>query len=410
MAFPYNISGNDVWQGVRTTGSMNTDFIKVDIEDRMYRVEPSSYPLQAYLFMQKNKAIETVHPQTKHEWPEDELTPASDKLTAGATGGGATMNIYPTEIDLYFVGMRVKFPDTDETGYVSSVAGYASSYVTVTKDTGTWTTLASGAYVKLLGYAGSENGDPPTMVSTKAVVLFNYCQIFQTSVKMTDRQIMASMGGGFYAGNWWDNEVDKKGKEHKLGIENSMWHNTIAQAARQSDYSYKTLCNGVIQQIIDGGGLYQPYSKWDEEAFDLFLLKKKLGSNNLTFFVGDDLAYDCEKIVKLKYGNIGQVKKYGAVAYNEGLDVFTYQGVGKTVDIIRVPSPIFDDKYSKMGVLLDDGYIKLVHAGKDKKGSRKQRFEMGIQANGQPREEAQFLSDVSPCVVNPAIHQICYAQ
>jgi len=389
------LSSTTLSQGTRYTGAFNTDFIVRDVENKMYLIEPYNYPLFQYLFLQKNKSIQTGHPLTKHEWPEDELIPALDTMSAAGTGGSTTMTVTPTEISLYRVGTKIRFEETDETGRVTSID--TSTFV-ATRDSGNWTNVSNGTNIHLIGEAYTEAQAPTSFVKTSKVMMYNYCQIFSKFVSMSERAVMASMNGGLYGGNDWEYEMDKKAKEIKRDIELAFWFNGSALASSSSNI-YTTQTAGVIQQIVDGGGLVQPYEgSIGEDAFDNFLKQKKLGSNNATLFCGVDAAADIEKIVKARYSNIGPVKKYGAIDGSNNVDVITYSAVGKTVDIMR--NPLWEGKYAKWAVLLDDEHVKLQHAAPDHKGSRKMRIEQLVKADGTPLKEAQFKSDVGVDVIN----------
>lgn len=388
------LDSTTISQGTRYSGSFNTDFVTRDVESDIYLIEPYNYPLFQYLFLQKNKSVMTGNYLTKHEWGEDELVPATDTLAAVGTGGGTTMTITPTETALYKVGTRVRFEETDETGTVTAI----SPAIVVTKDSGNWTSVAKDGLVILLGEAYTEAQAPTSFVRTSKVMYYNYCQIFSKFVSMSERAVMASMNGGLYYGNDWDMEMSKKAKEMKRDIELAFWFNG-ATAASSSNGIYKTMTGGVIQQLTDRGAYIGTYNgSLDEDEFDNFLKNKKLGSNMATLFAGVDLAADIEKIIKARYSNDGSVKKYGAIDGSDNVSVITYTAVGKTIDIIR--NPLWEGKYSRWGVLLDDDHVKLQHAGNDHKGSRKMRIEQLVKADGTPLKEAQFKSDVGVIVTN----------
>lgn len=388
------LSSTTIAQGTRYSGSFNTDFVTRDVERDIYLIEPYNYPLFQYLYLQNNKSVMTGNYLTKHEWGEDELVPATDTLASAGTGGGTTMTIVPTETALYKVGTRVRFEETDEIGTITAI----TPNIVATKDSGNWTSVAKDGLILILGESYSESATPAGFIRTSKVMLYNYCQIFSKFVSMSERAIMASMNGGLYYGNDWDYEMKKKATEMKRDIEMAFWFNG-ATSASSSNSVYTTRTGGVIQQITDNGGYIGTYSSsLDEDEFDNFLKNKKLGSNQATLFCGLDVASDVEKIVKARYSNDGAVKKYGAIEGSDNVSVITYSAVGKTIDIVRVP--LWEGKYAKWAVLLDDNHIKLQHAGNDHKGSRKMRLEQLVKADGTPLKEAQFKADVGVIVTN----------
>lgn len=398
------LSSTSITVGSRYTGNFNTDFIVRDVEKKMYLLEPSSYPLFSYLFLQKKKSVQTANYLTKHEWGEDELLPASDTLSAAATGGGATMTITPAEPALFRLGTKIRFEETDETGTVTT---WSATTPTVTKDSGTWTSVSNGTRIILMGEAYSEVQAPTQYVKTSKVMFYNYCQIFSKLVSFSERMIMSTMNGGTYNGNDWDAEMEKKAKEMKRDIELAFWFNGAAALATTNGVN-TTHTAGILSQIYDRGGLYQPYTgAIEEDAWDNFLSKKKIGSNKVTAFAGLDAAANLEKVVKARYSNIGMVRKYGAIEpQGDALSVMQYFGFGLEVDIIRVP--LWEGKYSKYVVLLDDDFVKLQHAAPDDKGSRKMRTEQLVKADGTPLKEAQLKADVGVDIINAKTAQVLY--
>lgn len=388
------LTGNTLSQGSRYTGNFNSDFVIRDIEEKMYLIDPYNYPLFQYLFLQKNKSVQTTHPLTKHEWGEDELNPTLDTLASAATGSSTTMTIVPTETALYRLGTKVRFEETDETGIVTTISGS----IVVTRDAGNWTSVSKGTNIHLLGVAYSEIQAPTSFVKTNKVMMSGYAQIFNEFVSFSERAVMAAMGKNIVGTNDWDYEMEKKAKELKKQIELAFWLNGAATATEVSTGVYRTTTAGVLYQVENGGTVVPYSSSIGEDVFDNFLKQKKLGSNMATLFCGVDAAADIEKIVKARYSNIGPVKKYGAIDGSNNVDVITYSAVGKTVDIIR--NPLWEGKYAKYAVLLDDEHVELLHAGPDDKGQRKMRTEQLIKADGTPLKEAQLKADVGVMVKN----------
>jgi hypothetical protein len=399
------VLGNTFTQGTRYSGNFNTDFLVRDVEDKIYLIDPSNYPLFQYLFLQKSKSVMVGNAFTKHEWGEDELVADDDTLASAGSGGSTTMTIVPNDTALFRLGTCVRFEETDETGTVTAI----SPNIVVTRDSGNWTSVSANTRVLLLGEGYSEIQAPTGYVKTSKAMFYNYCQIFSKLVSFSERAVMASKNGGIYGGNDWDTEMTKKGKEMKRDIENAFWFNGDAYYTASSGV-VTTKTAGVLKQIEARGGFMQPYTTAiTEDSWDNFLKRKTLGSNVVTAFAGYDASADLEKIVKARYSNIGMVKKYGAIENDgESLEVIPYYAFGKRIDIIRVP--LWKGKYSGHVVLLDDNYVKLQHAGNDDKGSRKMRTEQLVKADGTPLKEAQFKADVGVDIINAKTCQIMYKQ
>jgi hypothetical protein len=404
-------SGNSYISGTRFAGSFNSSFIIRDVEKRLWLLEPYNYPLFQYLFLQKHKSHTTNHVLSKYEWGQDELIQNLDTFSAVSV---STTSITLTVASTTYIvaGKRFKLEDTDETGTVSSVTN-STVFVALSDSGSTWTTPTVSTNIHWIGEVYSENSAVPTAVSTNKVMPFTYCQIQQKVITMSDRMIASTKNGGTYGGNDWDNQMRSRGLEMKRDVESTFWENPLPTTQSVSDNGStvtRTLTGGILAQIQNntagfGTGFVDSYTgTFTEDKFDGFLKQKKYGSNMCTMFCGNDLAADVEKIVKARYSNFGAVKKYGAIEGSNNVDVIEYSAVGKTVDIVRVP--LWEGKYGKRGVLLDDQYVELVNMADDNKGSRKMRIEMGIQANGVPNESAQLLTDTGTALKCAPAHCI----
>ena len=382
--------------GTRFAGGFNANFIIRDVEKKLWLLEPYNYPLFQYLFMQKNKSHTTNHVRSLYEWGQDELIQNLDTLVSATGGGGVTLTATIADSTYVVPGKRFRLEDTDETGTVVTVPGGGVTF-TALRDAGlNWTAPSNNTNIHWIGEAYSENAAYPTAVSTSKFMPFTYAQIFQKTISMSDRMIASTINGGTYGGNDWDNQMKSRGLEMKRDIEQAFWMNPAPFTTTVANV-LTTFTGGVWQFIIDGGGFVDSYTGALTEAkWDGFLKQKKYGSNMCTAFCGVDAAADLETIVKNRYSNRGPVKKYGAIEGSNNVDVIEYAAVGKTVDIIR--NPLWEGKYAKKVVLLDDMYVELVNMANDKKGSRKMRIELGIQTNGAPREDAQILADVGVAV------------
>ena len=414
---PKIVSATTISQGYRTAGSVGADFIAMNVIKEMMFIAPRQTPFLNYLYMNKYIKWEPcAHPQFLCEIVERELTPNSDTVATGGggTGGSTTITIIPSEPNLYRVGTSIKFSETDETGIVTG--GTPGTNFIATRDLDTsgnaqnWTAPSVGSEILLIGTAHGENDSPPVSVYTNPYLRKTRLQLFQRTVTMTDWMTAVTMAGGTRGGNYWDAQMRDEAALMKIEMELAMImnanHQLITTAATSTaGATLKSKTEGAIYQIENNGGnVFQYGSSADRQDIKSFLRSMKLGSSKKTFIVGDDLANDIEDAIEDKYSNTESIVQYGPLKGDDVINILRWRTNNLVVDIIR--NPQFIGKYSKYGMLLDDGYIKGYYGVPDKKGSRKYRLEMGIQANGQPREEAQFLAHVGIGVECAPVHGI----
>jgi hypothetical protein len=398
------VSATAVKQGVVTAGGIGTDFVAMNIINEMMFIAPFQTPFLNYLFMNKSiKWSQTAHPQGLCEIIERELTPNTDTIVS-VSGSGATLTIVGAEPNLYRVGTSIKFAETDETGIVTTNTAGVSFIVTRDPDTTNtaqnWTAPSVGSTILLLGSAHGENDSPPTNVYVNPYLRKTRVQLFQETIKMTDMMVASTMAGGTRGGDYWNQQMKDTSAKMKIDIENAMVMNenhfvkaggSIAIGTAGGETLTKT--EGAFYQIANNGGTVLQYgASADKSDIKSFFRSMKYGSKKKTFFVGSDLMNDIEDAIEDRIIFNQPLNIYSPIGGDDVINVFRWRTNNLVVDIIRNPQWV--DKYSKWGMLLDDGYVQGYHFAPDKKGSRKFRLEMGIESNGQPREEAQLLAHV----------------
>lgn len=398
------VTATTIKQGVNTAGGVGADFVAMNIIDEMMFIAPFQTPFLNYLFM--NKAIkwnQTAHPQGLCEIIERELTPNVDTVVNGGTGGSTTITIIPAEPYLFRVGTAIKFAETDETGIVTTNTAGTSFVATrdldSTNSAQNWTAPSVGSSILLLGSAHGENDSPPTNVYVNPYLRKTRVQLFQETIKMTDMMVASTMAGGTRGGNYWNQQMKDASAKMKIDIENAMVmnENHFIKAGTgsigTSGGTVVTKTEGAFYQIANNGGTVLQYgASADKSDIKNFFRSMKYGSKKKTFFVGDDLMNDIEDAIEDRIIFNTPLNIYSPIGGDDVINVFRWRTNNLVVDIIR--NPQWTDKYSKYGMLLDDGYVQGFNYAPDKKGSRKFRLEMGIQANGEPREEAQLLAHV----------------
>lgn len=393
--------------GTRTAANLNSDFAVRNVDKEVTVLEAYNYPLTAYLYLNDLKRWTTTNnPTSKVEWGQDELVQNVDTIATYTSGaGGTTLTLDVTTGALFQVGMKIRFDDISQAGRVASVS---TNTITVVRDGGlNWNVTAptNGSLIELMGWALGENAAVPTSITTNKFMRFTYCSIFQYPLSINERLMAAMLNGGVYGGIDWDYEIEKKQLEMKRDIEEQFWWNDAPTLYSVSANEYATSTAGLVYQIRNDGAQIKTYSgAYDEDELLATAQLKKIGTNSCTYFVGDDLASDIEKIVFNRYSNRGPVKKYGAIDGRDNVRVIDLDIMGKKIDVIRCP--LWEGSNTKRGILVDDKFIQPVQMANDHKGSRKMRFETNIQTPGSPRKEAQYKADVGIKAKNGPAHVI----
>lgn len=403
------VSASAINYGVRTAGGVSSSFITLPIIEDMVCVRPMQTPFLNWLFLNKMiKWRQTAHPLGFAQFPEREMVPNTDSVVSTSAGGSATITLTPTEPDLYVAGKSIKFLETNETGIVTT--GTDGSTCVVTRDltealgAQTWTAPSAGSKIKLLGEAHGEDDSLPEAVYVDPYMRDTRVQLFEKSVKMTDMMVAVVINGGVVGGNWFDDQLQDAVANMKIDIENAMWLNENHFYTNTLN-KVKTKTAGAMYQIENNGGTVLQYgSSLDKADLKEWLRSMKLGSKYKTVFAGANVANAVEDIVETNYYNTKSVKRWGPIEGDDVIETLEFRS-GQCI-ISLVVNPQWDEKYLDYAVALDAGYCYGVNFAPDKKGPRKFRVSLGVEADGTPREEAWILSHVGIGIGNAPAHGI----
>lgn len=411
MPSPLIYSSSSIATGTRYTTGIPTDFVVVDVLKEMMITKPYQTPLLQWAFLNKNvKKHVTANVEALFMSPQLEHVPDHDYLVSIGSGGSATITFVPAQPNLFKVGTSIKFDDTNEAGWVSAVNG---NDITATRDLSTangaqtWsdTEPTSDTLIHILGEALSESSSIVEAIYTNPFMEKSRTQIFEKSIKMSDRMVAVVKNGGVYGNNWWDNNMQLRGEEMKIEQEKAFWMNDNHYAVTSSS-GYRTKTQGLIYSILNRGGFRGTFSggELDEQEFDNFLSLSSKGSSKKTLFCGTNIMNDIEKFMKKRLQTWQPVARYGVFAGDDVVNVFTYRKAQLVVEVIWCP--LFIGRYSKKAVLLDDNYITLGAFADDDKGQRAMRMEVSVRPDGTPTKEALLMSDVGILLDSPACHGI----
>jgi hypothetical protein len=183
----------------------------IDMDPTIKILEPDAAPFAQMVMNSKSRPAKS----SKVEWLEDELLPRFTQNTGTLTNVATAVPVTAGTGNYFRVNDIVRISETGENVLVTAVA---ANTLTVTRGfgtiAGTATTLATGDLIRL-GNAAAEGATLPTMLITKQVAQFNYCQIFRQSFGFTKTLAASELYGGPEPA--W--EAKKKMIEHKIAIE-----------------------------------------------------------------------------------------------------------------------------------------------------------------------------------------------
>ena len=179
--------------GVRSTNTVNAQQRKIDMADKLYRVEPNKSPLIVLLSRLKKRVA--INP--KFEWLEKRAAPKWDAINDAGGYDDDDTDLIVDNPSYFKAGDLVKVPRTGETMLVTVVT-VGTSTLTVTRS---WGTVAGAAIVDddplfIIGSVNLEGAGKPAIKMVKADNAFNYCQIIRVPFGATDTDANSEMFGG----------------------------------------------------------------------------------------------------------------------------------------------------------------------------------------------------------------------
>lgn len=166
-----------VQTGTRTTFN-STVGLQIDLADTMpFVTTPDDTPLYRRL-----RHAEPRFRAVKHEWSQDTLTASADALGAMYTAAGATIVV--TDFTIFKKGYVIKIDS--ELMRVSATPSSTTVSVTTAYTGTTNANHANAATIEIVGYAVTDGADPEPFATTNRTTLFNYHQVFQEAITVSD--------------------------------------------------------------------------------------------------------------------------------------------------------------------------------------------------------------------------------
>ena len=398
---PFGMAYTAALSGVRSSASYPSAQLMPDIERMLMLLEPYQTPFLQWLFFSDiGKSKKVINKQGQFSWFEDEYFPYQTTINGAFTGGSATgtLNV-ATGTGTYFRQYDVILMETnDQLAYISSISTDALSISTMSGG-GTLAAANSGDYVKILGNQVNEYSTFPTALSTEAIQVSNYLNIFTETVATTGRD---EAGEAWTDGESHDEQLEKKIKELKLKVERYFMLANVTPATQTISSYLWTFGKGLNGFITTNAAPYTSGSlsetTWNNYWKNVFAK----GSNHRMHYVGSQQLVDINTLFGSKSVPTTTITTEYGVAMTRWLNSFG------SVDIIW--DPVLDGKYSKYGFSIDPGTVRLRYMNNDKKGSRKFRVEENVETPGTDGTTDKILMDVGIEVVNQEKNGKLYGQ
>jgi hypothetical protein len=259
--------------GVRGTGNIPANQIKVEVAPELALLDVNRYPLVALLsnagkdpFTKEGVAVKkklTHNP--KFTWWEDKYGEVWDAINCGA-GYAAGITDWVVDNAAYFTKYDVvKVPRTGETVLVTAI-NTGTNTLTVTRSIGS---VAAEALVDddpllIIGSAAEEGSRSREVNTTQAVENYNHCQIFKTTIGATETLKQTDL----YTGADIETQRKKKGIEHMVSIERGF---LFGERAIDTSGSHPRRYTGGVLERINTNIQDESASTLTEAEFEAFL-------------------------------------------------------------------------------------------------------------------------------------------
>lgn len=221
--------------GQQSTLSANDNNLRINIEDTLGKYPDWQFPLLKRWSAANFKADVRSH---KYEWTERDLRPVKALVDSATVASDGTVFDVDTP-GVFNVDDVLQKPDGEQV-IVIAVAG--GVHLTVQAWAGTPETMVAGDTVKRVGVASRQGALADSMVITAPEDLYNYTQIFEDVVEMSDTQHKALIRGDENAAQL----IERKQKELMETLQS-----TLLVGRRNKNVGDKRYSMGGLKYMID---------------------------------------------------------------------------------------------------------------------------------------------------------------
>lgn len=372
--------------GVRGTGNINQARRIVDMDEKIFNLEPRKTPLVTLLTTMGKTATDgssykgvgiakkvTINP--KFDWLEDQYGGRWSQINlSGGYNSGAT-DLVVDNSDIFTIGDIVKIPRTGETVLVTANVT-ATETLTVTRSVG-GTAAASindNDYFFIIGNANEENAASRNANSTITTDSYNYTQIFRTSINVSQTLAKSDL----YGGADLPYLRTKHAVEHCLDIERAFWFGERSEATGTNGQPIRT--TGGILEYISTNSTNQSSSTLTEAELNTFLRSGFAYGSGEKFLFADGIVLGA--ISAMAVGQLRIQPKEDTY----GVAISTYVSPFGQINIVQHPE--FVNSYAGYAFLIDAETLKYRYLR-----DRDTKLRMNVQANDVDGEKDEFLTE-----------------
>jgi hypothetical protein len=368
---------------MRDSGNMEQTRRVVDMSKNIALLDPDAAPLT--VLMKNMTSVKCISP--KFEWLEAELGARWDAINNAAGYLAADTALVVDHEEYFSVGDIVKVPRTGECVIVTAVTT-ATSTLTVVRGYGETAAAAlnDNDPLVIVGNANAEGTGKRAHKNTNEANVYNFTQIFKTTVSLTGTVDASQLYGG--KDRNWQRKV--KGIEHLVDMERAFLfgerkEDTTGDTPKRTT---RGLVKFLTQNIVDaGGGL----SEWEFESFCQALFM--YGSKKKLLLASPTLVSVINTFAKNKLNTVPKDKTYG-IAITE------YLSAHGTL-LIAKHNLLEGAVYGGYGIGIDPDNIKYRFLdGRDTK------LRTDIQANDLDGFEDEYLTEAGIQVQQPKTHGV----
>ncbi len=377
-------------------GTYNTELTTQhirDVEDKMALLTPIPRPFSSLFFNDPLKNKVSTGIRGKFEWYEDALLPSTATFTDALTNGASSQVVH-ISADICRIGDVILVEPTDQ---LLKVTAIAIGTVTVYPISGTITGTGAGASIQIQSPAFAEGSAKAVAITVLAVLKYGYCQIIKHAITMTGNQQASAVYG---TASDWDYQQQKKLLEAELKIENTFLNNgagytdgLTATAATDYTAGMNSLTSNVFSYP-------DPLSKSFFDASIASALANTTTNvtlmDNYKLYCGSSALMDMNAFMSniwsiMQNSPSMKLEKFGILSTSHAdPKLVTYvHPMGVMLDVYYAPQ--LKGKYANDIVGVNPDNVQKRFVGPDKKGARKYRLEMGIEAPGADETDSQIL-------------------
>ena len=327
--------------GQRSTGNIASNQRRIDLTQKILRLEPDDSPLTVISRQMKGSRKATNN--RTFQWAEQQRLTRFDAINNGAGYNTSATSIVVDTGSLFSAGTLVKVPRTGEVFEVSAVSTNTLTVVRGVGNSGTGVAIVDDDPLLILGRAAEEGGTSLQAIANDPTFVSNYTQIFKRSVEISGS---AASESNITQPHDWTFQHENEAMEHLLDMEDAFLFGkpdtTTLSINSKPTYTTGGVLHFANQNGVAAGGTLT------EAGFETFLRGAfRYGSKNKTLFASPLLVS--------VLNNFSQTKLQTQVGQDTyGVSVMRWISPHGTVNIVK-HNLLEGATYGGYGILLDMG-------------------------------------------------------